>query len=113
MSGNPLGLTCPKVPINGVEHTMGNGSFALRAQIEVRTSLHNAVYLPYCVTILLSLIRLQYFFPFRASRSSGIVKNDPCICMPMYDFHMIAYVLRYIYSRLEWQHLRSVLYVLY
>lgn len=60
------------------------------------------------VTILLSLIRLQYFFPFRTSGSSGIVKNDPCICMPMYDFHMIAYVLRYNYSRLERQHLRSV-----
>lgn len=48
MSGNPLGLICPKVPINGVEHAMGNDSFALRVLIEVRTSLHNAVYLPYC-----------------------------------------------------------------
>lgn len=30
----------------------------------------------------------------------------------MYDFHMIAYILRYIYPRLERQYLRSVLYVL-
>ena len=68
---------------------------------------NNAVYLPYCAG---HNLVISHFLPDQGRDC----KTDPVYfaCPPMYDFHMMAYVSRYIvFPRLERHYLRIVPYV--